>query len=152
MDYQPLHDPIFTSQKQWNAMEQHPVYGFFKCRFLLAAIVAIIYIGNPYSMPGDVETDYERLEDYGDEEWETLCEMIEEAKELCCRKDSREIRAIGDGQPDSLASWCQNPEFTEKYEELVHLIDLQKLVAPLRAILKSGGAVGEMAEAITQHL
>jgi hypothetical protein len=141
-------------------MEQHPVYGFFKCRFLLAAIVAIIYIGNPYSMPGDVEADYERLEDYGDEEWDTLWDMIEEAKELCCRKDSREIRAIGKGEPDSMASWSQNPEFTVKYKELQQLIDMQKLVAPLHAIFKSGQAVGgmsmatvgEMAEAITCQL
>ena len=135
-------------------MGKQPLFGFFRCRFVLAAIVGVIFCGHPYSLPGDEKVNYTLLEDYNDNEWNSLCDMIKQARAFCCRNDSRDIQATGDGDggKKSLAAWSGNPEFTTDYEHCLLLIDLQKSVAPLRAILKSGRSVEEMAEAITNHL
>lgn len=122
------------------------------CRFLLAVAVTSVYTGHPYSMPGDGEAGYILLEDYGDQDWDVLKDVIRQAKRLCCRQDCRETRAIGDGEPTSKAMWSQNREFTRDYRECLQLIDLQKLAAPLRAILKRQQPVGEMEVAINDHL
>ena len=78
-------------------MGKQPLFGFFRCRFVLAAIVGVIFCGHPYSLPGDEKVNYTLLEDYNDNEWNSLCDMIKQARAFCCRNDSRDIQATGDG-------------------------------------------------------
>jgi len=142
----------FYLQSQWDGLNNKPSFGFFKIRFLIASIVSLVYSGHPYHTTENTQTDYVLMEDFDLRDWEFLYDMIIQTKILCCRNDCRELKATTNSLNESKASWSTTAYFAGDFEHCLELIDLQKVVAPLRSILNSNRPSEEMAEAISQHL
>ncbi len=129
-----------------------PPFGFYRIRYLIATIVASVYAGIPYSSHlNEKQKEYKDLAVFTVSDWETLGDHIEEAKNLCCRNDCRELKK--DNEDDSAASFSGNKEFTTDYENILQCVEFQELVAPIRLVLDSKTRpIDDKVEAISNYL